>query len=174
MDKIQIHAIFLGSRFRSLGIDIAVADIIEHNSIRALRQVMERGQSSVRKPRDQPALPVRQRFQNFNQAWLPFVQREINGVGKVMPCTPCEYAVTSAFSYLADTFPVQEGSLGETLQNPRSYWTHHLLTLEVEVDIERLKTAWRIVAQANEALRAGFVPSATLPQSGEVSQDVSS
>lgn len=59
---------------------------------------------------------------------------------------------------------LQESLLGESMQNPQSYWSNHFFDLDASIDLQRLKDAWLQLASETEALRAGFVPTAAVPR----------
>ncbi|KAL8846640.1 MAG: hypothetical protein Q9221_008280 [Calogaya cf. arnoldii] len=65
------------------------------------------------------------------------------------------------------TLPLQESLLSESLQNAKAYWSNTFLSLNVEVDLTRLKEAWMQVVNGTEALRTGFVPSAAVADEGD-------
>lgn len=66
---------------------------------------------------------------------------------------------------------MQEGVLGEMAQDPRTYWTHHLLTLGPDVDVEKLREAWKMVAEANDVLRIGFIAAAAVEGAGDIEKE---
>ncbi|KAK8240733.1 BcNRPS3, nonribosomal peptide synthetase [Phyllosticta capitalensis] len=65
---------------------------------------------------------------------------------------------------------LQESLLGESMQNPESYWSNHVFKLDSNVDLDDLYDAWLSLAQETEALRAGFVPVAAVrkPENADV------
>lgn len=95
----SIRAIMLSSRFRTYGLDIAVADILQHNTVRELKLVLEGPLEAAPKAEDKP---VHQRLVNFNQAWLPVVQKQVHGVKQVLPCTPRKLATSNCRTNDAD------------------------------------------------------------------------
>ena len=54
--------------------------------------------------------------------------------------------------------------IGQTIQNPNSYWSHRLFSLEAGCDVERLVDAWTVMAATTEALRTVFLPTAAYSQ----------
>ncbi|KAJ8067443.1 hypothetical protein OCU04_004789 [Sclerotinia nivalis] len=60
------------------------------------------------------------------------------------------------------TLPLQENLLSETFRNYEYYWSNHFFDLSDNVDLELLKAAWFQVAHNNEALRIGFLPTASV------------
>ena len=75
-------------------------------------------------------------------------------------------AETSAISdkgfAVCPTLPLQENLLSETFRNYEYYWSNHFFDLSDNIDLELLKAAWFKVAQNNEALRIGFLPTASV------------
>ncbi|KAH8882913.1 acetyl-CoA synthetase-like protein [Thozetella sp. PMI_491] len=82
----------------------------------------------------------------FDASWRPSV---------------CAALKTSDFT-LAPSTIMQEGVLTETLREPLSYWGNYFFTLSNSVDLKRLQGAWRKVITNTEALRASFLPIASL------------
>ncbi|KAK8168812.1 nonribosomal siderophore peptide synthase SidC [Phyllosticta citrichinensis] len=66
---------------------------------------------------------------------------------------------------------LQESLLGESMQNPESYWSNHIFKLDSSVDLDDLYDAWLSLAQETEALRAGFVPVAAVRKPENASVD---
>ncbi|TGO51307.1 hypothetical protein BOTNAR_0361g00070 [Botryotinia narcissicola] len=66
-----------------------------------------------------------------------------------------------AFS-VCPTLPLQENLLSETFRNYEYYWSNHFFDLSDNINLELLKAAWFKVAQNNEALRIGFLPTASV------------
>ncbi|THV48912.1 hypothetical protein BGAL_0221g00110 [Botrytis galanthina] len=66
-----------------------------------------------------------------------------------------------AFS-VCPTLPLQENLLSETFRNYEYYWSNHFFDLSDNIDLELLKASWFKVAQNNEALRIGFLPTASV------------
>ncbi|CAD6442000.1 a2117c05-e94e-4a0b-93fd-55f6b4e36c07 [Sclerotinia trifoliorum] len=56
----------------------------------------------------------------------------------------------------------QENLLSETFRNYEYYWSNHFFELSNDVDLELLNAAWFQVARNNEALRIGFLPTASV------------
>lgn len=63
--------------------------------------------------------------------------------------------------------------LGEMVQDSRVYWSHHLLTLEPEVDLNHLRKSWEMVVNKNDALRIGFVATGSLEDSAVIEKSLS-
>ncbi|KAK7561800.1 BcNRPS3, nonribosomal peptide synthetase [Phyllosticta citricarpa] len=66
---------------------------------------------------------------------------------------------------------LQESLLGESMQNPVSYWSNHVFKLNSSVDLDDLYDAWLSLAQETETLRAGFVPVAAVRKPENASVD---
>ncbi|KAF7932322.1 hypothetical protein EAE99_003562 [Botrytis elliptica] len=84
----------------------------------------------------------------FHREWFPKVA-ETSLIGD------------KAFS-VCPTLPLQENLLSETFRNYEYYWSNHFFNLSDDIDLELLKAAWFKVAQKNEALRIGFLPTASV------------
>ncbi|KAF7879696.1 uncharacterized protein EAF02_007866 [Botrytis sinoallii] len=84
----------------------------------------------------------------FHREWFPKVA-ETSLIGD------------KAFS-VCPTLPLQENLLSETFRNYEYYWSNHFFNLSDNIDLELLKAAWFKVAQNNEALRIGFLPTASV------------
>ncbi|TGO84641.1 hypothetical protein BPOR_0482g00060 [Botrytis porri] len=66
-----------------------------------------------------------------------------------------------AFS-VCPTLPLQKNLLSEPFRNYEYYWSNHFFDLSDSIDLELLKTASCQVAQNTEALRIGFLPTASV------------
>lgn len=64
--------------------------------------------------------------------------------------------------FVAPALPLQESLLSESMQDASAYWSHVFFSLGAKVDISLLLDAWLQVVSDTEALRTGFIPSASL------------
>ena len=67
--------------------------------------------------------------------------------------------------FVMPTLPMQEAFLSESLQNSETYWSNYCWSLNANVDLDCLYSAWVQVIKSTEALRTGFVPIAKFAKS---------
>lgn len=127
------------------GFSLSVADILRCQILKDLVEMTER--SRIEHSREAYDLEA------FHNAWHMRVAKKIER--------------TDVF--VAPALPLQEAVLSESMQNPSAYWSHAFLSLDAHVDGTRLYEAWQQVVRNTEALRIGFLPSATLLEDGDES-----
>ncbi|KAK0501009.1 putative peptide synthetase [Armillaria luteobubalina] len=135
----SIRAVQLASRLRGVGLPVAVSDILRHPTTKQLARMILSNES------DESASPepMCAWFEEFDSLWRPCVQRTLQDVVRVLPCTP-----------------LQEGMLGETVKHEAAYWSHRLFSFGRAVNLDKLLEAWTDVATRTEALRMVFLPAA--------------
>ncbi|KAG7451863.1 putative peptide synthetase [Guyanagaster necrorhizus] len=141
----SIRAVQLASRLRGSGLPVAVSDILRHPSTKQLARMILSSESD-----ELPnSVPICTWFKEFDSLWRPRVQSSLQGVERILPCTP-----------------LQEGMLGETIKHEAAYWSHRLFSFGRAVDLDKLLEAWVNVATCTEALRIVFLPAAAYSVAG--------
>ncbi|KAK0664701.1 Nonribosomal peptide synthetase 2 [Lasiodiplodia hormozganensis] len=139
----SIGAIRLAAKMNAAQASLSVLDVLRCKTISDIGSFT--GQKQAR-------LALMQKMKDFNDAWAAPVATYLGHDGfQVAPASV-----------------LQESLLGESMQNPQSYWSNHFFNLDAGVDLNRLKEAWLQIARETESLRAGFVPRAAIPKSESV------
>ncbi|KAF9033277.1 acetyl-CoA synthetase-like protein [Hymenopellis radicata] len=135
----SLRALQLTSRLRKAGISVSVRDILTHSSTAKLARCVDQESKA-----DRSTVPTVSRLlQAFDAIWRPRLECDIEGMERVLPCTP-----------------LQEGMLGETVKNTSAYWSHRLFKLDCTLEVDRLIRSWELVATRTEVLRVVFLPAA--------------
>ncbi|KAL1652047.1 Non-ribosomal peptide synthetase [Diplodia intermedia] len=136
----SIGAIRLAAKMNAAQGSLSVLDVLRCKTVSDIGSFT--GQKQAR-------LTLTQKMKDFHNAWAAPVAAYLGHDGfKVAPASV-----------------LQESLLGESMQNPQSYWSNHFFNLDASINLERLKDAWLQLTQESESLRAGFVPRAALPKS---------
>ncbi|OJD40823.1 nonribosomal siderophore peptide synthase [Diplodia corticola] len=137
----SIGAIRLAAKMNAAQGSLSVLDVLRCKTISDIGSFT--GQKEAR-------LGLAQNMKDFDNTWAAPVAAYLGHGGfKVAPASV-----------------LQESLLGESMQNPQSYWSNHFFNLDGSIDLQRLRDAWLQIAQETESLRAGFVPKAALPKPG--------
>ncbi|KAK6340843.1 hypothetical protein TWF696_009162 [Orbilia brochopaga] len=135
----SISALTVARSLKAIGVNASVLDIIEHPTIRGLRNHILKKKNPVSAIHHQDA------FASFKQQNINSICKTAgvprDKVANVLPCSP-----------------MQEGILTQFLQSKGSlYYNAILYLLEQDIDLARLEGAWRQIAEQNDILRTGFV-----------------
>ncbi|KAF7889090.1 hypothetical protein EAF00_009390 [Botryotinia globosa] len=139
----SIAAVRFTARLKTAGYKISAAHMLHCQTIADLCKLFNKPASNF------TCLDSSSRILDvFHREWFPKV---------------AEISVISdkAFS-VCPTLPLQENLLSETFRNYKYYWSSHFFDLSDNINLEFLKAAWFKVAQNNEALRIGFLPTASV------------
>ncbi|TGO63538.1 hypothetical protein BCON_0012g00280 [Botryotinia convoluta] len=139
----SIAAVRFTARLKTAGYKVSAAHMLHCQTIADLCNLFNKPASNSTCLDSSSSL-----LEVFHREWFPKV---------------AETSVISdkAFS-VCPTLPLQENLLSETFRNYEYYWSNHFFELSDNIDLELLKTAWFKVAQNNEALRIGFLPTASV------------
>ncbi|CAG8889549.1 unnamed protein product [Penicillium egyptiacum] len=133
----SIDAIKISSRLSKAGIKLPVSSIMRHRTVKAMSEQL----SMANRHTKDGALPL------LNQ--LEKSLAKFFGVGGLLP--------PSATRILPAT-PIQEAMVAEmSASGYKHYYSHEILELEPDVDIEKMERAWRAVVRAHPILRTSFV-----------------
>ena len=130
----SINAGKLTTYLKSFDLSVGVTDILRCRTVNdLLTYVTSKG--------EQLDSPSQVDFvANFNRHWLPIIKNTtFPGASLALPATA-----------------LQEGLLAESFNAPLAYWNTRVFEMPSEIDLDRLKMAWRDVCDANEALRTTF------------------
>ncbi len=131
-------------------------DILTHPSTAKLARCVDHSTKV-----DRSTIPTISRpLQAFNAIWKPRLECVIEGMDRVLPCTPRMFESNVTIVQSVDPCLVQEGMLGETVKNPSAYWSHRLFKLDCTLEVDRLIRSWELVAARTEVLRVVFLPAA--------------
>ncbi|KAH7024262.1 BcNRPS3, nonribosomal peptide synthetase [Macrophomina phaseolina] len=135
----SIGAIRLAAKMNAAKASLSVLDVLRCKTISDIGSFTENKQAR---------LALSQEISEFHNTWAASVGAYLGHDG----------------FRVARASVLQESLLGESMQNPQSYWSNHFFDLDESVDLERLEKAWWQLASETEALRAGFVPIAAVPK----------
>ncbi|PQE19777.1 nonribosomal siderophore peptide synthase protein [Rutstroemia sp. NJR-2017a BVV2] len=140
----SIGAIRFTARLKTAGYKLSAADVLHSRTLGELCSLV------ATPPLRSPCLDDSQTLLNaFHNEWYPKVlDSSILGEKDTFVICP--------------TLPLQENLLSETFRNYESYWSNHFFELDITVNLDRMSRAWLEVARQNEALRAGFLATASV------------
>ncbi|KAH8672879.1 BcNRPS3, nonribosomal peptide synthetase [Tricladium varicosporioides] len=139
----SIGAIRLTERLKLAGYDISMVDLLHSRTVEDLCILSGRPHGA------------KQHGKGLNSLQL-FHQKYAVKVSKIILSPQL-----GSFS-VRPTLPLQDNLLSESFRNSLSYWSNHFFDLDDGINLERLHEAWYAIATANEALRTGFLPAATI------------
>ncbi|MCJ1475040.1 hypothetical protein MMC13_003700 [Lambiella insularis] len=87
-------------------------------------------------------------LETFNNEWHRWIRK----------------AIGRSNVFVAPALPLQESLLSESMQNASAYWSNVFFSLDAQTNISRLHRSWLQVVKDTEALRTGFIPSATISE----------
>ncbi|KAJ6168553.1 hypothetical protein N7497_001396 [Penicillium chrysogenum] len=133
----SIDAIKISSRLSKAGIKLPVSSIMRHRTVKAMSEQLSMTSSHTK----DAALPL---LNQLEKSLAKFIGAE----GLLPP---------SATRILPAT-PIQEAMVAEmSASGYKHYYSHEILELEPDVDIEKMERAWRAVVRAHPILRTSFV-----------------
>ncbi|GME47660.1 AMP-dependent synthetase/ligase [Neofusicoccum parvum] len=138
----SIGAIRLAAKMNAAKASLSVLDVLRCKTISDI------GSFTSFSDKKQARSATAQKMKDFHNTWAAPVATYL-GHGRFQ---------------VAPASVLQESLLGESMQNPQSYWSNHFFNLDATVDLERLKEAWLQLARETESLRAGFIPMAAVPK----------
>ncbi|PQE11447.1 nonribosomal siderophore peptide synthase protein [Rutstroemia sp. NJR-2017a WRK4] len=140
----SIGAIRFTARLKTAGYKLSAADVLHSQTLGELCNLV------ITPSLSSPCLDDSQTLLNaFHNEWYPKVLgSSILGEKDTFVICP--------------TLPLQENLLSETFRNYESYWSNHFFELDITVNLDRMSRAWLEVARQNEALRAGFLATASV------------
>ncbi|MCJ1330564.1 hypothetical protein MMC10_007249 [Thelotrema lepadinum] len=130
----SINAGKLATYLKSSHLSVSVADILRCRTVNDLLTHITSTEEQLDSPSDLDSVAT------FNSHWLSVIK------DKIFPEASLALPVT----------PLQEGLLTEALNIPLSYWNTRVFEIPPGIDLDRLKSAWQNVCDANEALRTTF------------------
>ncbi|EWC46204.1 hypothetical protein DRE_04582 [Drechslerella stenobrocha 248] len=135
----SISALAVARELKAIGVNAGVLDIVEHPTIRSLRDHVLKKKNPVSSAHHQ-------------DPFASFKQRHMNAI--------CQSAGISRDS-VSNAFPcspMQEGILAQFLQSKGSlYYNAIAFVLEQDIDLSRLDDAWKQVVAQHDIFRTGFV-----------------
>ncbi|KAJ5387232.1 hypothetical protein N7509_009773 [Penicillium cosmopolitanum] len=133
----SIDAIKLSSRLSKHGIRLPVSSIMRHRNVKAMS-----AQLSVEDiPEQNGSYPKLTQMTNTLTEFLEKENLVPQGTSQILPATP-----------------IQEAMIAEmTASEFQHYYNHEILQLEPNVDLTRLREAWRAVVKSHPILRTSFV-----------------
>ncbi|EDO03704.1 hypothetical protein SS1G_06185 [Sclerotinia sclerotiorum 1980 UF-70] len=139
----SIAAVRFTARLKTVGYKVSAAHVLHCQTIADLCNLLDKPVSKSN------CLDTSHRlFDVFHREWFP----------KVVETS----AIRDEAFVVCPTLSLQENLLSETFRNYEYYWSNHFFDLSDNVDLELLKAAWFQVACDNEALRVGFLPTASV------------
>ncbi|KAK2788223.1 NRPS [Onygenales sp. PD_12] len=136
----SINAVQISSRFRELGHEISLNDILEKPSVRELASFLSRPKKAV-----EPHSTLAFDFESFQSRHLLPICRQIGvsatRIESVRPCTPVQAGMLALFN----------NSEGDT------YFNHLVLKSTIPLETQAIKEAWKALSNTHEILRAGFI-----------------
>ncbi|KAK2807041.1 NRPS [Emmonsiellopsis sp. PD_5] len=136
----SINAVQILSRFRELGYEISLNDILEKPSVGELASFLSRPKKTV-----EPQPPLAFDFESFQSRHLLPICRQIEVsttcIESVRPCTPVQAGMLALFN----------SSEGDT------YFNHLVLKSTIPLETQAIKEAWKALSNTHEILRAGFI-----------------
>ncbi|KLJ10032.1 hypothetical protein EMPG_14550 [Blastomyces silverae] len=134
----SINAVQISARFKALGYDITVNDVLENPSVAELASLFSR-----RKDISDDSL-LSFDFKSFQTRHWSTVCQQIGVpekcVESIRPCTPVQSGMLALFTH-------SEGDL---------YFNHIILESTIHIDSQTLKAAWTTLTESHEILRTGF------------------
>ncbi|OAX83260.1 hypothetical protein ACJ72_02381 [Emergomyces africanus] len=134
----SINAVQISARFKALGCDITVNDVLENPSVRDLASLFSR-----QKDISGASLPLFD-FKSFQtRHWSTVCQQAgvpEECIESIRPCTPVQSGMLALFMH-------SEGDL---------YFNHLILESTMLLDSQTLKAAWAALTEVHEILRTGF------------------
>ncbi|PGH01201.1 hypothetical protein GX51_05397 [Blastomyces parvus] len=135
----SISAVQISARFKALGYDITVNDVLENPSMSELASLFSR-QKDV-----SDDMPLSFDFESFQARHWSTVYQQIGVPEKciesIRPCTPVQSGMLALFTH-------SEGDL---------YFNHIILESTIPIDSKTLKAAWTTLTEIHEILRTGFI-----------------
>lgn len=132
----SIDAIKLSSRLSKFGIKLPVSSIMRHRNVKAMS-----AQLAVEDTETNGTYPKLTHMTNKLTQFLEKENLVSRDVCQILPATPIQEAMIAEMS--ASEF--------------QHYYNHDILQLEPNVDIERLREAWKAVVKAHPIFRTSFV-----------------
>lgn len=133
----SIDAIKLSSRLSKYGIKLPVSAIMRHRNVKAMSAQLAVEEA----PEQNGSYPM---LSHMTNALEEFLERE-----NLVPPGTCQ---------ILPATPIQEAMIAEmTASKFEHYYNHEILQLEPNVDLERLREAWRAVVKSHPILRTSFV-----------------
>jgi amino acid adenylation domain-containing protein len=142
----SISAMRLVANARREGVNINVADIFKHDSLSSLAHKIHIFHEDGHAPTISEILPFSLLGDQVdiqavcNEAAATCGLSDSRMIGDVYPCTP-----------------LQESMMAASIKEPGAFTSMRLYRIGDEVDIDRLKTAWTVVARRNSILRTRLV-----------------
>ncbi|KAJ5988323.1 hypothetical protein N7481_003533 [Penicillium waksmanii] len=133
----SIDAIKLSSRLSKHGIRLPVSSIMRHRNVKAMSAQL----SMEDIPEQNGSYPKLTHMTNTLTEFLEKENLVPHGTSQILPATP-----------------IQEAMIAEmTASEFQHYYNHEILQLEPNVDLTRLREAWRTVVKSHPILRTSFV-----------------
>ncbi|CAD6589977.1 MAG: hypothetical protein ASARMPRED_004341 [Alectoria sarmentosa] len=134
----SIAATRLAPMLNAKGFPLSVTDILQCQNLDDLSKVTDKSRTTH---------PIgRFDLEAFHNEWYTRIREEIKRDDV----------------FVAPILPLQESLLSESMQNASAYWSSVFLSLDPQIDINRLHEAWSQVVSNTEALRTGFIPLAAI------------
>ncbi|KAJ6180280.1 hypothetical protein N7519_010741 [Penicillium mononematosum] len=133
----SIDAIKISSRLSKAGIKLPVSSIMRHRTVKAMSEQLSMTNSHTK------------------DATLPLLNQLEKSLAKFIGA---EGLLPPSATRILPATPIQEAMVAEmSASGYKHYYSHEILELEPDVDIEKMERAWRAVVRAHPILRTSFV-----------------
>lgn len=136
----SINAIQIAKSLRDDGFKLSAQGVLENPTFAGLASFLDTsdgGELSLTHEFDFTAFERRYRDVVIEQTRVA-----ADGIESLRPCTPLQSGMVAQFLHSAG----------------KAYFNHFELHLVADIDIDRLREAWRVVFEGSQILRTGFVP----------------